>query len=111
MLESISRRAEGHDGELTGEEQEELRQKLRGRVQDLLDTWESIAGRKGELQYQREVGVAPPLLFNPLDPELDRQPKEARMFKAHRSLRDVEPTVNLWLRNPDGFEVEGGDHE
>jgi hypothetical protein len=107
VLEAISRRAEGHDKELTGEEQEELRQKVRGRVQDLLDTWESIAGSKGELQYQREVGQAPPLLFSPLDPELDRQPKEARKFKAHRSLRDVEPTVNLWLRNPDGFEVEG----
>ncbi|MCZ6691783.1 MAG: DISARM system helicase DrmA [Planctomycetota bacterium] len=111
VLDAISRRAEGHDGGLTGKEQEELRQKLRGRVQDLLDTWESIAARKGELQYQREVGVAPPLLFSPLDPDLDRQPKEARKFKVPRSLRDVEPTVNLWLRNPDGLEVEGGSHE
>ena len=88
-----------------------MRQRVRGRVQDLLDTWESIAGRKGELQYQREVGVAPPLLFNPLDPDLERQPQEARKFVAHRSLRDVEPTVNLWLRNPDGFHVEGSGHE
>jgi hypothetical protein len=77
----------------------------------LLDTWESIAAQKGELQYQREVGQAPPLLFNPLDPDLDRQPKEARKFKVQRSLRDVEPTVNLWLRNPDGLEVEGAGHE
>jgi len=111
VLDAISRRAEGHDKELSGQEQEELRKKVRGRVQDLLDTWESIAGRKGELQYQREVGVAPPLLFNPLDPDLERQPKEARKFKVNRSLRDVEPTVNLWLRNPDGYEVEGGDNE
>ena len=30
--------------------------------------------------------------------------------KVQRSLRDVEPTVNLWLRTPDGLEVErGGD--
>ena len=111
VIEAISRRGEGHDKALSGQEQDELRQRLRGRVQDLLDTWESIAGRKGELQYQREVGVAPPLLFNPLDPDLDRQPREARKFTAHRSLRDVEPTVNLWLRNPDGFEVEGRGHE
>ena len=107
VLDAISRRAEGHDAGLTGEEQEELRHKLRGRVQDVLDTWESIAGQKGELQYQREVGQAPPLLFAPLDPDLDRQPKEARKFKVQRSLRDVEPTVNLWLRTPDGLEVEG----
>ena len=111
VLDAVSRRAEGHDRELTTQEQEELRQRVRGRVQDLLDTWESIAGRKGELQYQREVGVAPPLLFNPLDPDLERQPQEARKFVAHRSLRDVEPTVNLWLRNPEGFEVEGSGHE
>ena len=111
VLDAVSRRAEGHDRELTRQEQEELRQRVRGRVQDLLDTWESIAGRKGELQYQREVGVAPPLLFNPLDPDLERQPQEARKFVAHRSLRDVEPTVNLWLRNPEGFEVEGSGHE
>ena len=108
VLEAISRRAEGNDKEMSAEEQEELRQKVRGRVQDLLDTWESIAAQKGELQYQREVGQAPPLLFNPLDPDLERQPKEARKFQVHRSLRDVEPTVNLWLRTPDGAEVEGG---
>jgi hypothetical protein len=46
------------------------------------------------------------LLFDPLDPELDNQPLEARRFKAQRSLRDVEPTVNLWVINPNGFEVE-----
>lgn len=61
-----------------------------------------IATKKGDLQYQREIGVAPPLLFDPLDPELAKQTKEAQQFKANRSLRDVEPTVHLWLRNPDG---------
>ena len=35
-----------------------------------------------------------------------KQGKEAQQFKANRSLRDVEPTVNLWLRNPDGALVE-----
>ncbi|MGH2413772.1 MAG: hypothetical protein ACRDEA_08810, partial [Microcystaceae cyanobacterium] len=61
------------------------------------------------LQYQREVGEAPPLLFDPLDLELEKQPLEARKFKAQRSLRDVEPTVNLWVLNPNGFEVEQED--
>ena len=50
--------------------------------------------------------MAPPLLFAPLDPELARQPKEAQQFRANRSLRDVEPTVNLWLVSPDGILVE-----
>ena len=52
------------------------------------------------------IGVAPPLLFDPLDPELPKQTREAQQFKANRSLRDVEPTVNLWLRNPEGAPVE-----
>ena len=31
---------------------------------------------------------------------------EARKFKAARSLRDVEPTVNVWVKRPDGLDVE-----
>ncbi|MCU0532924.1 MAG: DISARM system helicase DrmA [Hydrococcus sp. Prado102] len=106
VVEEIARRAEMHDKEKNAQEVEQLRQKIRGRVRDLLDAWERIAGEKGMLQYQQEVGKAPPLLFDFLDPELQKQPLEARKFKAQRSLRDVEPTVNLWVRNPDGFEVE-----
>jgi hypothetical protein len=106
VVDAIARRAEMHDKEKSSQEVEQLRQKIRGRVRDLLDAWERIAGEKGMLQYQQEVGKAPPLLFDFLDPELEKQPLEARKFKAQRSLRDVEPTVNLWVRNPDGFEVE-----
>ncbi|WP_225912314.1 helicase-related protein [Nostoc flagelliforme] len=106
VVDAISDRAEMHDKELDAVEAEALRQKIRGRVKDLLDTWEHIASQKISLQYQQEVGQAPPLLFDPLDPELEKQPMSARKFKAQRSLRDVEPTVNLWVCNPDGFEVE-----
>lgn len=105
----IAQRAEMHDKELDAVESDALRQKVRGRVRDLLDTWEHIASQKIMLQYQQEVGQAPPLLFDPLDPELERQPLEARKFKAQRSLRDVEQTVNLWVRTPDGFEIEEDD--
>ena len=106
VVDTIAKRAEMHDKELDAAEADALRQKVKGRVKDLLDVWEHIAGEKISLQYQREVGGAPPLLFDPLDPELARQPLQARKFKAQRSLRDVEPTVNLWVRNPDGLEVE-----
>ena len=40
------------------------------------------------------------------DPALLQLPLPARKFKAARSLRDVEPSVNIWVRNPDGFMVE-----
>jgi hypothetical protein len=98
----LARRAEGHDAQLGREASEALRKKVKDRVNGLLDAWQSLATKKGDLQYQREVGVAPPLLFTPLDPDLAKQTKEAQQFTANRSLRDVEPTVNLWLRNPDG---------
>jgi hypothetical protein len=105
----ISRRAEEHDVELGKDEAEALRKKVKDTVNGLLDAWGLIATTKGDLQYQREVGVAPPLLFDPLDPELARQSRAAQDFKANRSLRDVEPTVNLWLRNPEGVIVEEED--
>ncbi len=82
MLDAISRRAESHDSGLNGEAQEALRQKLRKRVQDLLDTWERIATRKGELQYQREVGEAPPQLFNPLNPNSPKTLMSSRFIGA-----------------------------
>ena len=102
----LARRAEGHDAQLGRDETEALRKKVKDRVNGLLDAWQSIATKKGDLQYQKEVGVAPPLLFDALDPELAKQTKEGQQFKANRSLRDVEPTVNLWLRSPNGALVE-----
>ncbi len=77
------------------------RQNLHNRVDSLLDSWQAIAADKGSLQYQNEEGNAPPLLFDPLDPELENQPAIASKFKAQRSLRNVEPTVNLWVENLD----------
>jgi Helicase conserved C-terminal domain len=100
----IAQRAEIHDEELDAVEAENLRLKIRARVRDLLDAWESIATDKGQLQYQQEVGSAPPLLYDFLDPELKNQKPIAQKFKAQRSLRDVEPSVNLWVVNPNNIE-------
>ncbi len=102
----ISERAALHDKDLGAEAAEQLRQKIRERVHSLLDTWQHLATEKRLLQYQREAGEAPPLLFNPLDPDLERQPLEAHKFRAGRSLRDVEPTVNLWIKDPHGRIVD-----
>jgi len=111
--ETMSARIEECDLELPPDELEALRQKLRGRVQDLLDEWSKISAQKSQvgsgLQYNRtEEGGAPPLLFEPLDPELAKQPggMSGYKFKAHRSLRGVEPNVNLWVRQLNGIDVE-----
>ena len=106
VAEVISRRAEGHDKELSASESEQLRQRVRKRVVDLLDTWETIAADPGDLQYQNEVGSAQRLLYEPLHPDLDKRPKHCAKFKAQRSLRDVEPTVNLRLQDPRGWDVK-----
>jgi hypothetical protein len=111
VAEVLSRRAEGHDTQLGSEEAEALRSRVRDRVQGLLDAWQQIATEYGDLQYAIETGSSPPLLFDPLDPELAKKSKAAQQFTAHRSLRDVEPTVNLWLRNPDGQLVESETEE
>ena len=102
----IAQRAEMHDEELDKAAAQNLSCEIRKRVTDLLNAWELIAVEKGQLQYQQEVGSAPPLLYNFLDPELKNQKPEAQKFKAQRSLRDVEPTVNLWVVNPNNIEEE-----
>src|SRR5690606_5570782 len=68
VAEVISRRAEAHDAQLDPASAEALRKRVKDRVEGLLDAWGNIATKKGDLQYQREIGVAPPLLFDPLDP-------------------------------------------
>ncbi len=98
VVKTISERAELQS--LNRDSSEELRNKTRKLTVEILDTWLDIAKEKEKLQYQREEGEAPPLLFDPLDPELDNQPKKARMFKAQRSLREVEQTVNLFVKSP-----------
>jgi hypothetical protein len=104
----LANRAEIHDRD--NPDVEELRRRVKARVKEILDTWEQIAARNDKtgsgLQYQREEGGAPPLLWDPMDPELARLPADERKFKAQRSLRDVEGVTNLWVRNPDGLEFE-----
>jgi hypothetical protein len=92
-------------------EEERARAAVRDRVQDLLDSWCKVAERQrrtgARLVYQPyENADGPVLLHEPLDPELANLDGDARKFKAPRSLRDIEPPVNLWVRSLDNVEVE-----
>ncbi|MDA8118306.1 MAG: DISARM system helicase DrmA [Actinomycetota bacterium] len=103
---AIAARAAQH-ARLSKREAETLKERVRLRVVDLLDSWAQIAHGYAEqgvtLQYQPyEVGAAKPLLHDPLDPELLILPERNRKFKAPRSMRDVEPSVNLWMRELSG---------
>jgi hypothetical protein len=93
----------------TAAEAQSLRQRVRERSEDLLDTWSQIAhelqNRGVQLQYQRETGAAQRLLYEFLDPELRTLPLRHKKFRANRSMRDVEPSVNLWVKTLDNIEV------
>ena len=110
VVRTLSDRASSH-ASMEPAEAEALRQNVRVRAEDLLDTWSQIAHEyrdKGTaLQYNRsEVGAAQPLLREFLDPELRSMHPRHRKFRANRSMRDVEPSVNLWLRTMDNVVIE-----
>ncbi|MFN9288378.1 MAG: helicase, partial [Planctomyces sp.] len=98
----MAERAEEHNKDRSAAERQELKETLFRRCQDLLDEWEQIAEsyrQSGtQLQYQAEIGAAKRLLYPFLDAELEQLHPRFRKFRANRSMRDVEPEVNLWLR-------------
>ncbi|MBP5974342.1 helicase [Brasilonema sp. CT11] len=106
-IDAISKRAQMHNPDLKTDAADALRQEIRKEVINLLDTWEQIALRDQRLQYQpNEIEMAPPLLLDALDPEVDKKSTDEQKFKAQRSLRDVEPVVKLLVCDPGGLEVE-----
>ncbi|MGF1481832.1 MAG: hypothetical protein ACFB4I_20510 [Cyanophyceae cyanobacterium] len=100
VAESLGDRAVSHQKNLDRSSESWLRFQVVGQTKHLLDKWKNEAEERGKLQYQREEGGANPLLRDPLDPE----EKGHKLFKAQRSLRDVEPTVNLWLKKPEDID-------
>ena len=69
----------------------------------LLDDWVDIASEAqkthSRLQYQQwETGGAHWLIYDLLDPELRNLPLKRQRFRANRSMRDVEPNVELNVR-------------
>jgi len=109
----MAERAEEHNKDRNASERKQLKDNVFKRCQDLLDEWEKIAEQFREngtaLQYQREVGSAQRLLYEFLSPELDAISSRFKKFRANRSMRDVEPEVNLWLRSLDNISLEDGE--
>lgn len=110
LVDCLGERARSH-ADRSPEDAERLRQSVRQRVLDLFDEWSRIVMDLGAvgatLQYQEyETGAARPLLHAFLDKELKTLPPRYRKFRANRSLRDVEPDVNLWLKTLDDRDVE-----
>jgi hypothetical protein len=93
-------------------DEDELKQRLqsvRSRVVDLLDSWQKIFDDYHavgvSLQYQEYEQKNPkPLLRDMLDRTFESE--HHRKFKVNRSLRDVEPNVNIFLKELSGVFVE-----
>jgi hypothetical protein len=91
-----------------GEREERLRS-VQNRVVDLLDSWrkvfEDYRAAGVAVQYQKyELKQPRPLLREMLDKDFESE--HHRKFRANRSLRDVEPEVNLFLKDLAGADVE-----
>jgi hypothetical protein len=93
-------------------EEEERNERLRSvqnRIVDLLDSWRTIVedyrAADVAVQYQRyEMKQPRPLLREMLETVFESV--HHRKFRVNRSLRDVEPEVNLFLKDLTGVQVE-----
>ena len=114
-VEQLAQRAYESHVDSSSEEAEQLRRTVLARAKDLLDEWSRIAQELKDasagLQYQKEEGNAQRLLYEFLSPELATLPPRHKKFRANRSMRDVEPSVNLWLKTIDGVELENEEVE
>ncbi|MBL8217533.1 MAG: hypothetical protein JNK87_42830 [Bryobacterales bacterium] len=113
MVDLFGDRASRHNASLTTTEVAEVRRRVRRRVTDLLEAWAAVVQDNQKvgaaMQYNLDERGAPmALLRDYLDPELRNLPAEhwMRKFRANRSLRDVEPGVNIWARTMDNIPVE-----
>ena len=84
------------------DEREERLRSIQNRVGDLLDSWRAILDDYHadgvQMQYQKhEVRTRRPLLREMLD--TDFESPHHQKFRVNRSLRDVEPQVNLFLQD------------
>jgi hypothetical protein len=91
------------------DEQQERLRSVQNRVVDLLDSWQRIIDYYHEdgigLQYQRYEGSAPQhLLHEVLEKTFESE--HHKKFRVNRSMRDVEPEVNLFLKDLSGADVE-----
>jgi Helicase conserved C-terminal domain len=90
---------------LEEDERAERLSSVQSRLVDLLDSWsrvyEDYAAHGVALQYQcYELAQPKPLLREMLDTDFDSA--HHRKFRVNRSLRDVEPSVNLALKELSG---------
>ena len=102
VIQVFAERAAAHRS-MSPQEETVLRGRIRDRCHDLLDTWyhlSELESNKGaRLQYGTELTNQPSLLHGFLDESLLALPQDYRKFRSNRSMRDVEPSVELFPEN------------
>jgi hypothetical protein len=103
MAGMLAERARNHAWPPSPEAGQKLYDQVLHRCTRLLDDWLNIAQEFGRtnvaLQYQVEAASAQRLLYDFLHPDLIGLPPVRQRFRANRSMRDVEPSVDLYVRN------------
>lgn len=101
---SFAERAENHRNGITHEERTELRNKVLHRCNDLIDDWHAffvfLRSKNTRLKYTpQEIESGDHLLQEMLDSDLQRLHPKQRKFRANRSMRDVEHSVEIAVKN------------
>jgi len=114
VIETMSERVSSLDFK-PPEEKQIVKDRLKRQIEDLFDAWWRIeahyAANNSRLQYQREINDAQNLLRDFNDTEYEETPIRHLLekFRANRSMRDVEPSVNLWVKTLGGASIDGED--
>ena len=103
---TVSDRARNHSDSVTPEDVDYVRR----RVQSLIDDWATLAHEASQdgvsFGYaRRDAGVSTPLLREMIDPDRYTLNDMQLRFRAPRSLRDVEPSVLLGIKTPEGQDL------
>jgi len=103
LLEHLIARARGHRSWPDQDAETRIADLVRARGRAFLDAWERVVDKAitgaGARSYSRMDGgtkQAPPLLFTANDDLPDDY--DERYFQAPTSMRDVEPSIPMWLR-------------
>ena len=104
LAQRVADRAGNHKADMEPAERDALMNGVLHLCNDLLDDWFRIAEQAREegagLQYQREAASpSRRLLYEFLHPDLPGLHPRQRRFRANRSMRDVEPYVDVFVKN------------
>lgn len=114
VIETMSERVASLDFK-PPEEKQIVKDRLKRQIEDLFDAWWRIedhyAANNTRLQYQREVNDAQNLLRDFIASDLEESPIRNLLekFRVNRSMRDVEPSVNLWVKTLGGASIDEED--